>query len=786
MARVGVEYFPLGLLGVALAVHLRIPGMALWFLALAAAAVFLVLFRRRCFGMCTRVILALALAAGLAAVFVTAQGNYLQTRALPLPRHDYIEFTGRLCAFPRIGPRDSILLLDVSRVVFRHRQLRVDLRLRLRVPEDMRHLARGDRVRVAARIRPAEPFFMARGIHFTGHCKSALQVRLEGHGSPVWSFLGNWRCALRRGLEKHFADGNGGVSDRGALLEALLLGDRGRVSAALRESMLDAGVFHLMAISGAHVGILALIVVGGLGTLRVQGALKFMVAAAALLVYLALADFPVSAVRAGVMAGILFLGKALDHPANGLRSLSLAGFFFMAAAPLTCLGPGFILTFSLAAAIIVGRGMADRLAIYLPRAVSETISAGLNASCFSLPLTLVFFQRFSLVGPLAGMVLLPLCGPVMALGLPLLGCCLFSPLLSAWLLKGLDLLLGLFLAGIKCAAALDSTVFRPSPGLQVVGLTALLFLAAHGAPKSRQRRGAAALLLVVMAAQVWPYPPRRPARLEVFYLDVGQGDCACVVFPGGDGLLIDGGGSRNPDFAVGRRAVLPFLLRNRIRIRWMAISHFHPDHAAGLLEILPVLRPEEVWISAAPRGNFLYEKLIVDCPATTRLRRVTAGSVLETSGCRVVCLHPRVFNSSPGVCNDDSQVLLVEDDRHAFLFTGDAGIAVEDRLRLSFSAGTASRVLKTGHHGSATSTSPGFLARVSPSLAVVSCAAGNPFGFPHATVLKHLRKCGVPWLCTAWSGHVRVCPVRQGIRVFQGPGEWREALIFRRISHSIQ
>jgi len=763
MKRAGVEYFPLGLAAAFTAVRLEVAGPLLWGVSLAWAGLFLMLFRNRSFGTLTRLVLALALATGLAAVFANARSDYLYSRAVPIPLGEYLDLYGRLIAFPRIESTETILLVSVDRVDFRRRRLRVNLRIQLRVNGDLRRLNRGDRVIAGVRVYPAPDGFMARGIHFIGRSKSSMQIRRIRRGRWVWSLIGGWRNRLRRRLERFFSDGRGGPDDSGALLEALLLGDRGRISANLRETLLRAGVFHLIAISGAHIGILILIILGVSGILKRPGRLRFAGAMAGLLAYLALADFPVSAVRAGVMAGIMFLGKAMDHSPDALRSLSLTGLFLMAAVPLTCMGPGFVLTFSLAAAILVGRGLADTLPGRLPRPVREGFSAGLNAGCISLPLTLLFFQRFALAGPVAGMLLLPLCVPVLFLAILMAGCCLIWPGAVNLLLSVLGFIVNVLLHGIHLAAGLDSVILRPSPGIPVVMLTGLLFVAVHRISPGRIRRGAVLLLLVVLAAQIWPYPPRRPTRMEVHFLDVGQGDCACVVFPGGDGLLIDGGGSRNPAVHVGLRVVLPYLLRRRIRIRWMSVSHFHPDHAAGVVELIPLLRPEEVWISSAPRGDPLLKRLENLKEKGMNLRLVTAGSVISPGECGIKCLYPHVVHSSPGVRNDDSQVLMATDGRLGFLFTGDAGKAVEARLK--FGNHGVAVVLKVGHHGSGTSTGKALLAAVSPGLAVISCGAGNPFGFPNAGVLRNLRDREIPWLCTAWSGSVEVCREGPGIRV---------------------
>jgi competence protein ComEC len=258
------------------------------------------------------------------------------------------------------------------------------------------------------------------------------------------------------------------------------------------------------------------------------------------------------------------------------------------------------------------------------------------------------------------------------------------------------------------------------------------------------------------ALSLRPAPAHRPQRLELYFLDVGQGDCQVAVFPDGTGLLVDGGGGFLSDFPVGRRLVLPFLLQRGIRVKWLAVTHFHPDHVSGAVDLAPILRPEEIWIGSAPRTNAYYRRLIAAAGQRSRIVEVAAGFRRRVAGCTVEALHPPRFGGGGPGENNRSLVLRIADGSHAFLLTGDIEAAVEAELVGSGPPLLRADVLKVAHHGSGRSSSRPFIAAVSPELAVISCAEANAYGFPHRRVLAELRRRGVPWLGTGRRGGILV------------------------------
>jgi competence protein ComEC len=228
----------------------------------------------------------------------------------------------------------------------------------------------------------------------------------------------------------------------------------------------------------------------------------------------------------------------------------------------------------------------------------------------------------------------------------------------------------------------------------------------------------------------------REAGLTLHFLDVGQGDAAVILTPGGRAVVVDVG-PRNDRFDAGRRVVVPFLERLGVRrVEALVISHGHADHVGGapaLLERLPVsvaVEPEAP-ISEAAYFHFL------EALGASRTHWVAGrpGLEFELDSVRFRVLHPdTAWGGWSADVNDDSVVLLVEYAGFRAVLAGDAGVAVEEALRSRIGRVD---LLKVGHHGSRTSSGGPWLSELSPRLAIVSVGANN-YGHPAPEVLDRL------------------------------------------------
>ena len=719
------------------------------------------------------------------AQFLKEKDEFYRVTQSPVPGKEYITIDGTLKTFPEIGPEHSFLYLESNYLEYHRKKIFKNLSLRIKVKGNLQHLCRGDHIIINARIYKSrfnrnffpnsmENYVLYKNIHFNGYCKSARMVTPGEKGPLVWQIIGKWRNKIRGVIEKKYASEstNTGVElDRkGVFLQAILLGERGKLGNPQKEQLLSAGVYHFLAISGAHIGIIALFSLVFLKFLKVSSRKRYIITALLLILFLVLSGFKVSAERAVLMAILIFIARILYLEIDIFNIISLCGLIILIRNPSQFLDAGFILTFTLTAAIAAGRRiflpLMEKLK-KLPRSIKEILSANVSASIAALPLSLFFFKRYSFAGFFAGLLLLPFTAIITALGILLIPLAPLSPTLSHMLLIIIDIPLTLFfyIVELFSEAAGFFNIFRTSPPvlLVLVVLTAFYLL-------SVSRSGIHKILLSFviltgisyMSINIFYYEPE---NLEVFYLDVGQGDSEVVVFPGGDALLIDGGGTYYSDFQVGQKIVLPFILQKKIKIKWAAVSHFHPDHARGITEIIHIIKPEELWISSEAQEDFFYNQLIRAIPESVKIKKLHASFNKKIGSCTVEFLFPEQLITETRSRNNHSQVFKISDSHNTFLFTGDIEKEVEAHLVEVGCSKLRSTVIKVPHHGSRTSSTREFLTCVHPEWAIFSYSQNNRFNFPHEGVIQNYNSQNIKHLSTARSGGIKIVSLPNSIEI---------------------
>jgi beta-lactamase superfamily II metal-dependent hydrolase len=227
-------------------------------------------------------------------------------------------------------------------------------------------------------------------------------------------------------------------------------------------------------------------------------------------------------------------------------------------------------------------------------------------------------------------------------------------------------------------------------------------------------------------------------------------------------MLVDAGGvmaGADP----GERVVVPSLrARRRRHIDVVVLTHPHPDHFGGLLAVLRSVSVGEIWDTghaSAHAAGPVYAAFLAEAAR----RRIPIRKPAE------LCRAPLVFGASrvsvlapcPGPvsgqsANDNSFVLKVALGERSFLLMGDAERAAEEQLVQRYAGALRADVLKTGHHGSRTSTTPGLVAEVRPLVATVSCGTRNRFGHPAPDVMARLANADALALRTDRMGGIRV------------------------------
>ena len=240
--------------------------------------------------------------------------------------------------------------------------------------------------------------------------------------------------------------------------------------------------------------------------------------------------------------------------------------------------------------------------------------------------------------------------------------------------------------------------------------------------------------------------------LEVYFFDVGQGDSELIRLPGGENILIDAGTSSTEDELVGELRSL-----GAETLDLVVATHPHADHIGGMAAVIDAFDVRQVVMPRISESDTpttkTYENLLqsIADKGLTITPAEPGDELLSSGGAVLTVLAPN--GEDYGDLNNYSVVLRLTYGEDSFLFTGDAEEASEEEM-LSLDWPLTATVLKCGHHGSETSTSPAFLDAVSPQYAVISCGVDNDYGHPDAVTLEKLEAAGAEVFRTDLQGSI--------------------------------
>ena len=631
-----------------------------------------------------------------------------------------------------------------------------------------------------------------RGTRLVGTVKSGALVEvLERAG-----WFAEAASAARAFSRRAIADGVARWSAQsGAIVAAIVIGDRAGLDAGLQRKLQDAGTYHVIAISGGNIAILAALLLGAFRLAGWLGRTAMLSSIAALLAYATMVGNGASVDRATLMAVVYFGARAADQRSPPLNALALVAAILVATDPLSVADPAFVLTFGATLAILVvvpvmtKEGAAETVEIAKKAggagvsAISAVLSlvrsmfaASVAAEALLFPIGALTFSRITFAGLALNFAAIPLMGVAQIAGMVVVPLALVSrdgAMLAGWiahlgaagLVRSADL--------VRFTPALVSRVAPPS------WIAVVVYYAAAAAwwlvRRGPNRAFAKAAACVACAAALWILvDPRTLAssrgdgRLHVAFLDVGQGDSAFVVFPGGSTLLVDAGGlSASSAFDIGDRVVAPVVRDAGFRrIDYLALTHGDPDHIGGAAAIIGEFRPREVWEGIpVPRSEALTALRVAAQAGGARWANVYRGDRVSVDEVEVIARHPgRADWERQKVRNDDSLVLELRWRDVSVMLTGDIGRAVEPDVAAATPPARL-RLVKIPHHGSLTSSTPSFIAALQPRIAIASAGRANHFGHPVSEVLDRYRAIGAEIFRTDGDGAVTMTTDGHAIEV---------------------
>lgn len=675
----------------------------------------------------------------------------------------------------------------------------------------------GDDLVLKARIRqpkgPSNPgqfdyraYLERRGIDAVAVVKDPLDVILIGrkNWNPIWGPILGWIYGLKHKMELVIEKTL--PSPEKGLLKAMLLGQRQGISEEIKDKFIQTGTVHILAISGLHTGLVALVILFILKLLRLPRKLRYGLTIGLLVAFSFLTGLKPPVVRASIMASLIMGAVLLDREADIYNCLGLAALMVLMVNSRLLFDAGFQLSFVAVLSIVylcpwvehrvfgliagwIQSRMAQRTeSVKLELTESKTLnltlqiwkyfirlfSASMAAWIGTMPLVWYYFNVISPVALLANIFCVPLLFLTVACGLVLLLTGLFWLKLAAffwagvcWL--GLRLLIGL------------SSIFSTWPfGHFYLGPPSFYFVLIYyillglvkivTAEKSPTKAfGSIAGILVMINLTIWlPLLKKPSGELEITFLDVGHGDSVFIKFPYGGNMLVDTGSG--PPYDMGRWVVQPFLLYKDVRrLDSLVLTHFDYDHTGGAGTILDnfnigyVFGPARV-ISNYTNNNsnnrlYLYGRKLVK---KADIRLVGLKDNMCISGypgpvkIEVLNPAPQMMARFSSDDNNNSVVLKITYGQIDILLCGDIREEAMARL-LNLGKNLQSEILKVPHHGG--SLGPAgrmFLEQVQPSIAIISEAQDNCWGLPDQSTVDLLLNMGSLVFQTGVSGAITV------------------------------
>jgi len=573
-----------------------------------------------------------------------------------------------------------------------------------------------------------------------------------------------WAERLRRWTETNLE--NTLEPEIAALNRSIFLGEAERLDPGVRRDFTRCGLAHIFAVSGLNVVLLVWILDLFVRLFRPKPRVRSALLIGFSIAYCAAVGFQASVVRATIMFAAILVAPFLRYQIEALTALAAAALVILAIDPRALWHAGFQLTFACMLSIILLKPLLDNwlwldeekgtkprkvVVRFTNRRVISGMTMIVSAQVGILPFLAHYFYMIPFVGVLSNLLAAPLVWLIMAATTVLLGANAVVPAV-AWIVGDALNLFGHALLGLVqfCATLPLVTVSTPrwpllASALFYVVLFGWAVLPREPSPffEAKQRARLAIAFAAIVAWVVWVPAVLRGSgdTLHATFLDVGQGDSCVLEMPGGPVVLVDGGDSY---VRAGERVIAPFLEARGIdHLDAIIATHPDSDHIGGLPAVFRAL--DVAWLIEGPgqSESQVYQRLQEAAKSEfARHDLVFAGDWIEAPmGTRLLFLHPP-RGAAYSRANDESLVLLVDWRECEILLAGDIEHRGEDDL-LASGADLACDVLKVAHHGSDRATSPAFLDRARPRLAIISCGRDNPFGHPSPDVLDRLTSAGV-------------------------------------------
>jgi competence protein ComEC len=582
---------------------------------------------------------------------------------------------------------------------------------------------------------------------------------------------------LRHEISKHIGIEAGKAY---GLIHALILGDKSGLSYEEKTVLQSAGVYHICAVSGLHVSIVAIFIgyivsfFGGRKSI-----IKLLVSVPILLILLGITGFSVSAIRAVFMASVALIGKSFMRKADSLNLLGLVLTLILIISPFSAFSPSLLLTFFATFGILLlgeslRREIITGLFIQTGHIVSKpagyligVLSLSIAATSFTVIISEVFFSNTTILGVFANLIVLQLVTVVYILAIIMIlfsfipFCAPITMLFAQLATLGVKTIMTVSSLFADTALAKTEITLATILVCFLIALAVAVIYYLKNKPSKKKKKKYIAYSAAVFAitfiialfggTAVKAIFDPDDGLYHIAYIDVGQG-MSSVVSYGNSAVIIDCGGSKDTSYAINN-----YLHSKSIKnISTIIVSHLHSDHCNALNTLLDEWNVSEVIIPFTEGDPAIYIDLIEAADkAGTEVLEISNDDTRKL-GNMYLCVLTKHLNEE-NIDQNDNCLAVVADIGGKFkaIFPGDLTEISESFLVEKYGSFLDCDILSVPHHGSKFSSSALFLDTVTPSLSVISVGK-NSFGHPTKEAMERISKAGSQIMTTLEYGTIEV------------------------------
>lgn len=599
-----------------------------------------------------------------------------------------------------------------------------------------------------------------------------IEVIEKSNINKIFQISNSIFLKIRSNIEKTYSP------DITPIVLGVMLGDTEQIEDSTKEDFSKSNISHVLAVSGMH--ILYIIILITCITQKIFGKRKSkIISSSILIIYMFITGFSVSVVRAVTMGVLQCMSFVMYRKSDTLNNIAISALIILINNPYSITGISFILTYGGTLGIIYfnptikhlikGIKIRNRKWKYIFLKIQrkceniiEIISVSISAQIVIAPISMICFNTFGIAFLCTNLLLSCVIGFIVMGGFIQILVSFISIKTGTALAK----LIQMPVYGLIFISKINFGNFKVvTPSLYQIILYYIIvimwkelykvFTSKNCTPTQQRIKNT----IYLVKYKIRPYSKKRnlivtciviliiiinkiPHKMNIYFIDVEQGDSTLIITPNNKRILIDGGGSSTYD--VGKNTLVPYLLDRKIKkIDYVIISHFDDDHVAGVLRVLKEIKVKKVIIGKQFEESENYNdfvKIINEKNINTIV--VTTGSRINIEkNVYIDILWPDSSNEiTENIINNNALVCKLNYNNFSMLFTGDIEEKSESILYDKYvnSNVLKSTILKVAHHGSKSSSTEKLLNLIKPQIALIGVGANNRYGHPSEEVIKRL------------------------------------------------